>query len=121
MHCLEVDAAFFHRYRRAVAQPGTAVLPFDRLWTSALDYQSHDLAMTLELIRALRRYMAAHLRTLASRDWKQFAYSHPEQGRVDLEKAVEGVIDHVRFHRELIDRNLKLWAGKNAAQERPEP
>jgi hypothetical protein len=121
VHCLEVDAAFFHRYRRAVAQPGTAVLPFDRLWTAALEYHAHDLKMTLELIRALRRYMAAHLRTLVPRDWKQFAYIHPEQGRVDLENAVSRVIDHVRFHRELIDRNLGLWAGKNATQEGANP
>jgi hypothetical protein len=121
VHCLEVDAAFFHRYRRAVAQPGTAILPFDRVWTSALEYHAHDLAMTLDLIRGLRRYMAAHLRMLAPRDWKQFAYIHPERGRVDLENAVAGVIDHVRFHRELIDRNLNLWAEKNPPPERPNP
>jgi hypothetical protein len=118
VHCLEVDAAAFHRYRRAVAQPETAIQPFDRVWTSALDYHSHDLGATLQLIRALRRYMAAHLRTLADRDWKGFAYMHPTAGRVDLENAIAGFTGHVRFHRELIDRNLDLWAKREKPGER---
>ncbi|MBN2201124.1 DinB family protein [bacterium] len=118
VHCLEVDAAFFHRYRRAVAQPGTAVPGFDQSWTAALDYHTHDLAATLQLIRALRRYMAAHLRTLVQRDWTKLAYVHSQSGRADLENGIAGVIDHVRFHRELIDRNLGLWnrAGDCAPQ-----
>lgn len=115
VHCLEVDAAFFHRYRRAVAQPETAVPGFDRSWTAALDYHSHDLGATLALIRALRRYMAAHLRTFVERDWTRLAYVHSQSGRKDLEQAVSGMIDHVRFHRELIDRNLDLWNNKTGA------
>ncbi|HEX9935179.1 MAG TPA: DinB family protein, partial [bacterium] len=55
VHCLEVDAANFHRYRRAIAQPETKVLSFDSVWTSALDYPSHDLSATLVLIKLLRR------------------------------------------------------------------
>ncbi len=109
VHCLEVDAAFFHRYRRAVAQPETEVLGFDQSWTAALDYHSHDLRASLQLIQALRRYMAAHLRTLVQRDWTQLAYVHSQSGRMDLEKGLAAVIEHVRFHRELIDRNLGLW------------
>jgi hypothetical protein len=109
VHCLDVDAANFHRYRRAIAQPETRVLSFDQVWTSALDYESHDLSATLALIKMLRRYMAIHLRSLAERDWTQFAYIHSKSGRVNLEEAVSGYVDHVRFHRELIDRNLRLW------------
>jgi hypothetical protein len=109
VHCLEVDAANFHRYRRAIAQPGTKVLSFDQVWTSALDYPSHDLSASLVLIKLLRRYMAIHLRSLAERDWTQFAYIHSKAGRVNLEEALTGYVDHVRFHRELIDRNLRLW------------
>ncbi len=109
VHCLDVDAANFHRYRRAIAQPGTTVVPFDQVWTSALDYHSHDLSASLVLIKLLRRYTAIHLHSLVDRDWTQFAFLHPKSGRVNLEEAISSYIDHVRFHRELIDRNLGLW------------
>jgi hypothetical protein len=114
VHCLEVDAAFFHRYRRAVAQPETVVLGFDQSWTAALDYHSHDLRESVLLIRALRRYMASHLRTLAGRDWTKLAFVHSQSGRTDLENAVAASIDHVRFHRERIDRNLEMWKKASA-------
>ena len=113
VHSLEVDVATFHRYRRAVAQPETPVLAFDQKWTPALNYHTHDLDATVTLIKLLRRYMAAHLRTLTDRDWTKLAYIHSTLGRVDLERAIVSYIDHVRFHRELIDRNLRLW-GKNS-------
>ena len=112
VHCLEVDAANFHRYRRAIAQPETQVLSFDSVWTSALDYHEHNLGLTISLIKMLRQYMAAHLRKLVDRDWTKFAYIHSQYGRVDLEKAIEGYIDHVQFHRDLIDRNMRLWTEK---------
>jgi hypothetical protein len=112
VHCLEFDAATFHRYRRAVAQPETPVAAFSQVWTSALGYHAHDLAATVNLIKVLRRYMAQHLRTLVHRDWSKFAYVHSELGRVDLETGIAGYIDHVRFHRGLIDRNLRLWSEK---------
>ena len=113
VHCLDVDAANFHRYRRGIAQPETQVLSFDGIWTTALDYPSHDLAATLSLIKMLRHYMANHLRTLVDRDWKKFAYVHSQYGRIDLETAITHYTDHVRFHRELIDRNLQLWDQKS--------
>jgi hypothetical protein len=109
VHCLEVDAASFHRYRRAIAQPDTPVPSFDQSWTAALDYHLHDLAASVALIKSLREFMAAHLRTLADRDWHAFAYIHSKYGRIDLESAIRSYTDHVGFHRELIDRNIGLW------------
>ena len=109
VHCLDVDAASFHRYRKAIAEPDAPVLSFDGSWTAALDYHRQDLAASLALIKSLRGFMAAHLRGLADRDWRAFAYVHSKYGRVDLESAVQGYTDHVRFHRELIDRNISLW------------
>jgi hypothetical protein len=112
VHFLDAEAANFHRYRRAVAEPETAVLGFDQVWTSALDYHSHDIGATVALIKLLRSYVAAHLRTLVDRDWTKLAYVHSQYGRVDLQAAIETYIDHVRFHRGLIDRNIRLWTGK---------
>lgn len=108
-HFLESDVASYHRYRRAVAQPSTLALGYDEeVWTPALDYHTHDLAATLAFIKILRSYAAAHLRTIADKDWTKLSYIHSSTGRVTLEEWIETYIDHVRFHRELIDRNLKL-------------
>ena len=73
VHCLEVDAANFHRYRRAIAQPDTQVFSFDQSWTAALDYHHHDLAASVALIKSLRKFMAAHLRALADREGERAA------------------------------------------------
>jgi hypothetical protein len=109
VHVLEADIATFHRYRRAIAEPGSAVLGFnEEVWTPALNYQTHDLGATISLIRALRSYTAAHLRTLVEKDWTLWAFKHDSAGLVNLEAWIEMYIDHIRFHRELIDRNLRL-------------
>jgi hypothetical protein len=110
VHFLESDIASFHRYRSAVALPGSPVLGYDEeAWTPALAYHGHDFGETLLLIGLLRSYAAKHLRLIAGQDWKALAYVHSSKGRVDLEQWIEQYIDHVRFHRELIDRNLKAW------------
>ncbi len=109
VHFLESDLAGFHRYRRAIAQPDTQVLGYDEeVWTPALQYHTHDLKMTVELIRLTRSYVASHLRTIAARDWTAFAYTHSSFGRVNLESWLTTYIDHVRFHRELIERNISF-------------
>src|SRR5262249_46549267 len=109
VHFLESDIATFTRYRRAIAQPSTLILGYDEeVWTPALDYHTHDLGATLSLIKGLRSYMAAHLRTIADKDWTKLSYIHSSSGRVNLEEWIDSYVDHIRFHRELIERNLKL-------------
>ena len=116
VHTLEADLAAFHRYRRAVAEPGTKVLGFDEVvWTPTLDYHTHDLGATIGLLKALRAYAAAHLRSIADKDWTAFSYDHNFFGVVGLESWIDSYIDHVRFHRVLIDRNLRLWAESRGA------
>ena len=111
VHVLESDMAGFHRYRRAVAEPGTAVLGYDEeVWTPALAYHAHDLKATIGLLKAERRYAAAHLRSLAGADWSAYSYRHSQFGLVSLEKWLGDYVDHIRIHREYVDRNLRLWA-----------
>jgi hypothetical protein len=109
VHCMEVDLANFHRYRRAIAQPETKIISFSQIWTSALDYQSADLLATIDLIKTVRNYIASHLRTIVDQDWKKYAYAHDKKGRIDLEEALIDYIDHAIFHRNLIDRNISLY------------
>jgi len=113
IHFLESDITAFHRYRRAVAEPDTQVLGYDEeIWTKKLDYHKQDLGLALSLIHVIRQFMASHLRTLVDDDWTAYAYTHSVAGRVNLESFIKTYTDHVRFHRELIDRNMAAFAKK---------
>lgn len=116
VHCLEVDMANFHRYRRAIAQPETQILSFDQIWTSALDYQSSDIQSAIGLIKMVRKYMASHLKTIVDNDWTKYAYIHDKKGRINLEEALKGYIDHVDFHRKLVDRNIEMYNKKRKSE-----
>jgi len=59
--------------------------------------------------KLLRRLSALHLRTIVDRDWTAMSYHHSSAGPVNLEAWIVSYIDHVRFHRELIDRNKNLF------------
>ena len=105
VHFVESDIAAFHRYRKAVAEPGGPVVGYDEdRWTAALGYHNTSLADSLALLKVLRKIAAAHLRTIADRDWTQFFYLHSSNGAVSLEAWIVSYVDHVRFHREYIDR-----------------
>lgn len=110
VHFLESDIAAFHRYRKAVAEPGGPVIGYDEeAWTSALNYHAMPLAETVAAIKLLRQLAALHLRSIADRNWTAMSYSHSSAGPVNLEQWVVSYIDHVRFHRELIERNKTLF------------
>jgi hypothetical protein len=52
--------------------------------------------------------MAAHLRTIADEDWSAYGYILGEERKFNLEEALQLYIDHVGFHRKLIDRNIEI-------------
>ncbi len=112
VHCMDVDIANFHRYRKAVAQPGEQIISFSGVWTSALNYQSADLTSAIELIKNVRKFMIAHLKSIVNHDWQKYAYMHDEKGRVNLEEALIDYAAHAEFHRKLIDRNIELFKSK---------
>jgi hypothetical protein len=111
VHFAESEAATFHRYRKAVAEPGGPVLGYDEeKWTPALNYHATSLADAIALTKLLRKIASAHLRTIVLRDWTALAFHHNSTGPVNLEVWIDDYIDHVRFHREYIERNKKLFA-----------
>jgi len=111
VHFLESDIAAFHRYRKAVAEPGGPVVGYDEeKWTPALNYHATSLADSVATLKLLRRIAAAHLRTIVTRDWTVLTFEHSSKGIVNLEAWLVDYIDHVRFHREYIERNKKLFS-----------
>ncbi len=112
VHCLDFDIANFHRYRRAIASPGTEVLSFDASRAGKLNYQSYNLKPTLELIKLIRRYMSVHLYSIVEDDWEEYYYSFNDDNRMNLSDALQHYVKHDSFHRELIERNIKLFNDK---------
>jgi hypothetical protein len=109
VHCTDFDIANFHRYRWGIVAPGTTVLSFDTAWTSALEYQASELPLAIDTIKAVRTLMASHLRHIARSDWSKYLYRFTDGKSFNLEEALQHFINHVGFHRELIDRNIKLF------------
>lgn len=114
VHCVDFDIANFHRYRWGIVSPGTTVLSFDGTWTAVLEYQASDLSSAINTIKAVRQFMAAHLQRIVAADWSRYSYTFGDGKGFTLEEALQHFIGHVGFHRELIDRNIKLFAQTKA-------
>lgn len=110
VHFCESEIAAFHRYRKAVAEPGGPVIGYDEdRWTAELNYHATSLSDALGVLRLLRKIAAAHLRTMVTRDWRSLTFAHSTKGLVTLESWIDDYIDHVHFHRQYIERNKKLF------------
>jgi hypothetical protein len=112
MHCADFDIANFHRYRWGIVSPGTTVLSFDGSWTARLHYQSTDLALAIGAIKAVRMLMADHLCQNVGEDWTRPRYIFADGSGFTLEEGVLHYIRHVAFHRQLIDRNIRMFAAE---------
>jgi len=113
VHFVESEIATFHRYRKAVAEPGGAVVGYDEdKWTSALNYHGTSLSDSLALLKLLRKIAATHLLSLVEQDCNLFTFTHSSKGPVNLEGWLVSYIDHVTFHREYIERNITLFGKK---------
>lgn len=112
VHCADFDIANFHRYRWGIVSPGTTVLSFDGTWTAVLDYQNSDLSLAIDGIKAVRSLMASHLKRIIDVEWAKFGYMLSDGSSFNLEESLQHYINHVGFHRQLIDRNLKLFSQK---------
>jgi hypothetical protein len=110
IHCVEFDVANFHRYRWSIVSPGTTVLSFDGTWLSILNYQASELPLAINIIKAIRCFMASHLKQIVDADWTKYIYALDKGKSFNLEEALQHFINHVGFHRELIDRNIKLFS-----------
>lgn len=109
VHCVDFDIANFHRYRWGIVSPGTTVLSFDGTWTSLLDYQNSELSSAIDTIKAVRHFMASHLKSIVDSDWSKYVFTFGDGDGFNLEEAVQHFNNHVGFHTELIDRNIKLF------------
>ena len=109
MHCADVDTANYHRYRWGIAKPGTVVPSIDGSWAVKLNYQESEISAAIDMIKAIRRFMANHLQQIINDDWKKYIYTFPNGKSLNLEEALQLYINHTIEHRESIDRNIRLF------------
>ena len=113
VHLMDAEVATFHRYRKAVAEPGGKAIGFDEeKWTASLAYHEMDIRDALAVFKLLRKLTAAHLSSIVDRDWSTMWFQHDQRGKINLETWIVNYIEHAATHREYIDRNLKLHAQK---------
>lgn len=105
VHLLDADLNGITRARKAIAEPGSPIYPYEEeLWTASLAYRQADLRLVAEIFTGLRRFMGDTLRSLVEKDWAALFYLHPVNGKVDLENYLKHYIEHVEFHREYIQK-----------------
>ena len=110
-HCLDVDIANFHRYRRGITDPGATVLPLNPKWAEKLNYQASDVNVCISLIKILRKFIADHLKTIIDENWDEYYYifGNEKKEKINLNGTLQLYIDHIDFHKELIDRNIDIY------------
>jgi len=111
VHVAESEIAAFHRYRKAIAEPGTPVLGYnEEIWTPCpeLGYGDEDPSVWIDFLLMMRKLEVTHLRRIAENSWEDFAYEHSSFGTVTLERWVSDYIDHITVHKNYIERNIRL-------------
>ena len=109
-HVMDCEAFGFTRYRKAVAEPGTAVESFDQdPWQANLDYAGSDTAKTIQIIEFLVERTVLHLLAIVDQDWSGFFIRHPERGNDNLESLIGRRVFHLNTHMDFIRRNKNLF------------
>ncbi len=111
VHVAESEIAAFHRYRKAIAEPESPVLGYnEEVWTPCpeLGYGDEDPSPWLDFLLMMRKLESTHLRRIAGADWGGYAYRHSSFGLVPLERWVSDYIEHIKVHRDYIERNIGL-------------
>lgn len=97
-HLLEAELVFSTRMRAAIANPGSAILPFDQdLYSARIPMGQIPDDLLLDAMSALRGVNLSILRVIPDEDWAQ-TVQHPEYGEQTLERIVSVFGNHVSDH-----------------------
>jgi hypothetical protein len=101
-HLADSELVMGFRYRKALAESGTRLQPFDeKLWARHLRYADSDPKAKLSLFSALRRDHVAMLSRLSAAQWRRFGL-HDERGKETVERMMEMMAGHDLNHRRQI-------------------
>lgn len=109
-HLCDAELVLGFRFRMVISQSGSPLQAMDQnKWAIGLKYNRADWKKKLKLFTAMRRDHLALLRSLNSREWKQYGI-HEERGKENLELMVQMLAGHDVNHLMQIEtiRNLFL-------------
>jgi|SRR5580658_3234012 hypothetical protein len=108
-HLADQEANLYVRLRRAAAEPGQLVSPYDQnKWADRLLYSQADPEQARDLILLLRQANADLLKRISPKAWKG-KVNHPEWGLMSLEFLVGLNIWHLEHHLVQMRRRFLEW------------
>lgn len=111
-HLADQEANLYVRLRRAVAEPGGMVSPYDQeKWADKLFYPKADPLQALGLLRLLRKANSDLLKRVPAKDWRK-RVQHPEWGPLSLDYLVGLNIWHIEHHLVQMGRRRREWKNK---------
>ena len=109
VHITDSEANSYTRCRRAIAEPGQAVMAYDEMrWAEALHYTEQDTDEALELFKWLRRKSHTLIKALPESVWSHTIY-HPENGTMTLEDWLDVYARHIPEHVAQMERIFAAW------------
>ena len=114
MHITDSEANSFARCRKAIAEPGSAVMAYNEpVWAIALNYHQQSTDDALELFKCLRRASYKLINNLPDTLW-QHTIEHPENGTMTLDDWLADYEDHVLAHIEQMRQVYLDWTKQTA-------
>jgi len=111
-HLADQEANLYVRLRRAIAEPGGLVSPYDQnLWDEGLLYRQADPLQARDILLLLRKANADLLKRVSTKSWSQ-KVKHPEWGSLSLEYLVGLNIWHLEHHLGQMERRYHEWKSR---------
>lgn len=108
-HLADQEANLYVRLRRATAEPGSSVSPYDQdKWGQKLDYLSADFKEALEILKLMRYSNTVLLKRLPPSVWKR-TVNHPERGLLTVDSLVAMNIWHLEHHLGQMLKRQREW------------
>ncbi len=112
VHIADSEANSYVRCRRAIAEPGQAVMAYDEMrWAAELRYHDQSPEEALELFKWLRLKSYRLIQALPDSAWSNTIY-HPENGTMALDDWLDVYERHIPEHVAQMQANYEAWLAR---------
>jgi uncharacterized damage-inducible protein DinB len=110
IHLADSETNSYLRCRRALAQPGQAIMAYDQeMWANTLNYHDQNTDDARAVLKLVRKMTHDLITKIPEADWSK-TYFHPESGRqVTLDGWLDVYAAHIPGHIEQIKNNYAIW------------
>jgi hypothetical protein len=108
-HLADQETNLYVRLRRAMAESGSSVSPYDQdKWSQELGYLSADFKEALEILKLIRHSNTVLLKRFLPSVWKR-TVNHPERGLLTVDSLVAMNIWHLEHHLGQMLKRQREW------------